>query len=120
MDLNLWKQEKRKQKLTLAQIAEKANLPLGSVQNIFAGYVPNPRIDTVMSIEKALGLKNVYEWTEEEKALGVGRLAIYLTDDEFDWLELRSEILRTKGAEYLQTIEVMINAIITENSKKKP
>ena len=33
-----------------------ANLPKGSVQNIFCGYVPNPRTDTVEAIEKALGL----------------------------------------------------------------
>ena len=37
---------KKEKKLTIAQIAEKANLPKGTVQNIFCGYIPNPRVDT--------------------------------------------------------------------------
>ena len=51
------------------------------------------------------------EITSEEKAAGVGRRAIYLSDDEFDWLELRSEVIRTKGEEYLKTLKVMIEAV---------
>lgn len=58
MNLDYWKEVKKQKKMTIAEIAEKANLPKGSVQNIFAGYVPAPRIDTVEAIEKALGIKN--------------------------------------------------------------
>lgn len=52
--------------MTIEDIANKANLPKGSIQNIFAGYVPNPRVDTVEAIERALGLNekspsNVYD-----------------------------------------------------------
>lgn len=56
MDLELWKKVKKQNKMTIEEIAKKANLPKGSVQNIFAGYVPNPRIDTVQAIERALGI----------------------------------------------------------------
>ncbi|MDE6585677.1 MAG: helix-turn-helix transcriptional regulator [Clostridia bacterium] len=56
MDLELWKTVKRQKKMTIEEIAKKANLPKGSVQNIFAGYVPNPRVDTVEAIERALGI----------------------------------------------------------------
>ena len=59
--------------MTISQIAEKANLPKGTVQNIFCGYIPNPRIDTVKAIEHALGLDEPevswYMLTEEENAL---------------------------------------------------
>ena len=58
MDLELWKKVKKDKKLTIKQIAEKANLPIGSVQNIFCGYVPNPRIDTVKAIEQALEIND--------------------------------------------------------------
>lgn len=58
MDLELWKKVKKEKKLTISAIAQLANLPKGSVQNIFCGYVPNPRTDTVEAIEKALGLQN--------------------------------------------------------------
>lgn len=73
MDLERWKKVKKEKKLTIAQIAEKANLPKGTVQNIFCGYIPNPRIDTVQAIEHALELDEpVVSWymlTEEENAL---------------------------------------------------
>ena len=58
MDLELWKKRKKELKLTISDIAKLSNLPKGSVQNIFCGYVPNPRTDTVQAIEKALGLDN--------------------------------------------------------------
>lgn len=56
MDLTRWIEAKKNNKMTIADIAEKAGLPKGTVQNIFAGYVPSPRLDTVQAIERALGL----------------------------------------------------------------
>ena len=111
MDLEKWKAAKKAKKLTIAEIAQRANLPIGSVQNIFAGYVPNPRIDTVEAIEKALGLESRYEWTDEEKALGVGRKATYLSEEEWEWLELRSEILSAKGEDFLKTLISMLKTV---------
>lgn len=67
MDLTLWKKAKKDKRMTIADIAKKAKLPKGTVQNIFAGYVPSPRLDTVQAIEQALGISpsalasNVYE-----------------------------------------------------------
>lgn len=58
MDLTEWKKAKKQKGMTIADIAEKANLPKGTVQNIFAGYVPSPRLDTVRAIERALGIDN--------------------------------------------------------------
>lgn len=73
MDLVTWKKAKKEKKLTIAQIAELANLPKGTVQNIFCGYIPNPRIDTVKAIEHALGLDepviNWYMLTPDENEL---------------------------------------------------
>ena len=56
MNLEALKQAKSATGLTIAQIAERAGLPKGTVQNIFCGYVPNPRSDTLEAIERALGL----------------------------------------------------------------
>lgn len=56
MNLELWKKVKKEKQMTIEQIAKAANLPKGTVQNIFCGYVPNPRTDTVESIERALGI----------------------------------------------------------------
>ena len=70
MDLELWKKVKKEKKFTISEIALKANLPKGTVQNIFCGYIPNPRSDTVDAIEKALGLnKSVdFDVSVEERA----------------------------------------------------
>lgn len=119
MDIELWKKQKKALHLTYEELAKRAKLPKGSIQNIFAGYVPSPRIDTVIAIENALELNDRYEWTDKEKACGIGRRATYISEDEWDWLELRSEVIRNIGEDYLNTLIVMINAAITENSKKK-
>lgn len=63
MNLELWKKIKKEKKLTIAQIANEANLPKGTVQNIFCGYIPNPRVDTVKAIETALGLNASQPYT---------------------------------------------------------
>ena len=56
MNLELQKKVKKEKQMTIEQIAKAANLPKGTVQNIFCGYVPNPRTDTVEAIERALGI----------------------------------------------------------------
>ena len=113
--LEIWKEQKRKLKLKYDDIAERSNIPKGTIQNIFAGYIPNPRIDTVQAIERALGLT---EWTAEEKELGVGRHPTYLSEEETEWLELRSEILRVFGQDYLNALSASLQKHTQINSKK--
>lgn len=70
MNLELWKKIKKEKGITIEEIAQKANLPKGTVQNIFCGYVPNPRMYTIQAIEKALGInENKIELSEEKKNL---------------------------------------------------
>lgn len=113
--LSIWRAQKDKLKLKYDEIAERSNIPKGTIQNIFAGYIDNPRIDTVQAIERALGLS---EWSAEEKAEGVGNHAVELNGDELEWLELRSEILRVYGSDYLATLVAMLKKL-TEISQKK-
>lgn len=56
MDLEYWKKVKKEKRMTMKDIAEKSGIPKGTIQNIFAGYVPTPRVDTVEAIEHALEL----------------------------------------------------------------
>lgn len=68
-------EERKKQKMSVAELAEKANLPKGTVEKILFGIVKHPRIDTMEAIEKALGLNkpnaddNAPLLTDKEKAL---------------------------------------------------
>jgi repressor LexA len=55
-DLELWKQAKKAQKLTLEDIATKSNVGISTIKDIFRGVTYAPRLDTVEAIEKALGL----------------------------------------------------------------
>ncbi len=119
-NLNFYKTRKKQLKLTNQEISEISGIPKRTIEDFFSGASENPRIDTVDAINKVLGIKSdADEWTDEEKALGVGRRAIYLSEDEFDWLELRSQVIEVQGESYLNTLIAMIKAGITENSKKK-
>lgn len=101
----------KKNKITYQTLSEKSGIPIGTLKNIFSQCTINPRIDTMQAIEEALGLKDRFDWTEEEKARGIGRRATYLSDDEWEWLELRSEIIEARGEEYLNTLIELIKTL---------
>ena len=109
----------KKNSYQYAYIAERSNIPKGTIQNIFAGYINNPRIDTVQAIERALDLNKEPEWTDEEKAQGVGSHSVKLSADEWEWLELRSELLEAGGQEYLDTITTLLQKSAEISKKKK-
>lgn len=113
--INLQALKKRKKELGLKNkdIAEKAGVSLRTVEDIFRGYTPTPRIDTMQAIERALGIGGqALEWTEEDNALGVGNHSVPLSADDWEWLELKSETLRSKGEEYYEMLKRMIKAAI--------
>lgn len=58
----------KKNKITYGELAEMSGVPIQTIQKIFCGITPNPRIDTMQAIEKAL---NIDGWTAEELAAGV-------------------------------------------------
>lgn len=114
MNLEALKAAKKKAGLTIAQIAERANLPKGTVQNIFCGYVPNPRSDTLHAIEHALEL-DVSHFTPDERASGVvDTLRVSITAEEDNLLVLYREIGRKKGADR-QRLFMQIGRLILES-----
>lgn len=86
-----WQKRKKELGWTLDDIAEKSGISRRTVARIFSGNPkhPDPSYNTIQAIEKALGVPPSLEWTEEEKAEGVGRHPTYLSEDEVEWLELR-------------------------------
>lgn len=115
MDVSLLNEERKRQKLSIAELASKANLPKGTVEKVLFGVVQNPRIDTMEAIEKALGISSRSEWSEEERAHGVGKHQVFLSEEDWQWLELRNDILQIKGQEFLHSVEVMLHALIKDN-----
>lgn len=67
MDVNFYKKTLKEQGMTYADLAEKTGLSLGCISRIMAGIAKYPRIDTIETIEKALGI-NIYNPTPDEQA----------------------------------------------------
>jgi repressor LexA len=79
--LTLWRNKKKNLGLTNQEIANRAGLPLRTVEQIMCGKVKNPRLDTVQAIDRALGVS--IESEEEKKyppiegEIDVGELDMY-------------------------------------------
>ncbi len=58
MDIDYIKSVMKYKKITQPELSAISGIPLNTLKCIFSGRTPNPRIDTVEAIEKALGLQN--------------------------------------------------------------
>lgn len=109
--------------LTQDQTAKKLGLNRQTYRNYESG-MRQPDFETLINIANYYNVSIDYllgrtdnaasGWTEEEKAAGVGRHPTYLSEDETNWLELRSEILRTQGEDYLAAVVTMLEAVINK------
>lgn len=113
MDIQTLKARKKELNLTFEELSQRSGVPIQTLHNIFRGHTVNPRVDTMQAIERALGIGGqTLEWTDEDRALGVGNHPVNLSADEWEWLELGSEVLRLKGKDYLEMLKRMIQAAI--------
>ena len=89
-ELNIELLNKRKSELNLTfdELSKMSNIPKTTLTNIFTGVTKHPRIDTIKSIERALGLHEVptfdRELSDGEKE--ILSLISQLSDDEVDEL----------------------------------
>jgi transcriptional regulator with XRE-family HTH domain len=105
----------KKHKITYSDLSQKSGIPIGTLKNIFAKCSTNPRIDTVQAIERALGLSSSF--TDEDYANGVTSSAkIPVSSEEYEWLELRNEVIRVKGEDYYKMLVNMIEAVIKQKT----
>lgn len=56
MDILEIKKYLREHKITYKMLAEMSGVPESTLKNIFGGFTPNPRMDTIEAIERALGI----------------------------------------------------------------
>ena len=112
--------------LTQDQTAKKLGLNRQTYRNYESG-VRQPDFETLINIANYYNVSIDYllgrtesardplsGWTEEEKAAGVGRHSTYLSEDEMNWLELRSEILRLYGEKHLSAVVTMLETWINK------
>ena len=114
--LTQWKEQKKLLKLTNQEIANAANLPLRTVEQVMCGKVKNPRNDTVQAIERALGLAPTF--TEEERALGLSENhLIAMSDDDRELFHLFAEAEEKLGKEYVRGVKQMVRVTIDTKGK---
>ena len=76
MDLELLKKRKKELKMTFEELSELSGVSISSLKGIFGGVTPNPRIDTMQAIERALGLNDNLEDVPDEisKLIAISQL----------------------------------------------
>lgn len=117
INIDRWKQRKKELGWSYDDLAKESGVGRRTIAGIFGGdpRYESPTLNTIQAIERALGLT---EWTAEEKELGVGKHAVVLSPAEWQWLELRSEIIRLHGEKYLNTLTDLIQKITDISDKK--
>ena len=109
MDFQRYKDFMKKNKITYQMLSDRSGIPVGTLKHIFAGYVPNPRIDTVQSIEKALGINSA--WTEDDYQHGVSLTKkVSITPIEEYLLDAFRPFLQKYGEKGKDCIIAMLNA----------
>jgi transcriptional regulator with XRE-family HTH domain len=88
--LAAWLSRARQEKdLTVAQLAEQANVSVPTIYNIESGSAQNPRRRTIEALEKALGKKFEQEFKEEVRKAstveGVGEFQDFDPHNKADW-----------------------------------
>ena len=117
MDIERLKQRKKELGWTHDELAERSGVSRTTIARLFSGNpdYPSPTYNTVEAVAKALGLDHP-TWTEEDKALGVGEHSVQLSKDEWEWLELRSQLLASAGQDYMDALKKMLEEIIKKKS----
>ncbi|AWW06121.1 MAG: helix-turn-helix XRE-family like protein [Caudoviricetes sp.] len=86
----------KQNKITYDELSDKSGIPIGTIKSIFSGRTPNPRVDTVQAIERALGLGGLF--TADDYANGVlDTKKVSITADEEDILDKSREVIEKLG-----------------------
>ena len=66
MDIMEIKRYLKEHKITYKMLAEMSGVPESTLKNIFGGFTPHPRTDTMEAIERALGINEKSSPAEQE------------------------------------------------------
>lgn len=116
MDIKKLNEERKRQKITVAELAKRASLPKATVEKILFGIVQNPRIDTMYAIERALGIES--EITPQEYAAGARYTKkVGITADEEDVLDKAREVIDVLGEKGKDLIIEFCDILLTKIPK---
>lgn len=88
MDISIINEERKRQGLSIEELANLANLPKSTVEKIIFGIVKHPRIDTLDALEKALGINEKTPSAEDvpEDVKELFNLIMQMTEEEIQEL----------------------------------
>ena len=107
MDIELYKRIKKEKNLTMNDIAEKAGISKRTLEDVFSGRAPHPRIDTVQAIEKALGISPPEPYNNK------------ITEEHLQALGFDMEAIGSLSEEDLQLIRSTLKTLVTELKDRK-
>lgn len=117
LQLEKWKKKRKELNLNYEDLAQKAQVSLNTVKNIFRGATTDPRLETVQAIERALGLAPTF--TDEERALGLSDShAVVLSDKDRDRLNALARAEEVLGVEFVDA-QIRLLEIATEAKERK-
>ena len=116
LNIERLKQAKKEQHLSYDDLAKMTGYSKSTITNIFCGYISLPRWETIQALERALGLAP--EWTDEEKALGVGKTAVVLSDQDEYRLTLLARADEVLGEDYTKAYLYALEIAIQQNLSK--
>lgn len=111
IDLQKWKEAKKKIGWTYETIADQAGVSKRTVEDIFRGYNKNPKIETINAIENALGLRGDVDINE--RGLYLDKVKELVTVDEYLLLTYYREIGQKYG-ETQKALSLEILRLIAE------
>jgi transcriptional regulator with XRE-family HTH domain len=74
MNIQEIKKFMKENKITQIELAEMSKIPLQTIRKVLSGITPNPRIDTMQAIERALGINAQNEKTLPQLSDGEQKL----------------------------------------------
>lgn len=117
MEIQTIKKQMKTYRITYEDLSKESGLSISTIKKIFSGVSQYPRIDTIKAIETAF-LKLSPQWTEEEKATGVGSHPIVLSDEDAYRLNVLARAEEVLGKEFVDA-HIKLLELATENATKK-
>ena len=98
----------KERKITYAKLSQLSGVPLSTLNDIFRGKTPSPRIDTIRAIETALDISSPTAWTPDELSQNItSTRRVEITPEEDDLLYLYRRIQRELGDAGTKTFKEM-------------
>ena len=117
MEIQQIKSYMKQNKITYEELSKKSNLSISTIKKIFSGISQYPRMDTMKTIENALGLNNVEFTEQEKKEFNLGDHKIALSDVDKYRLNVLARAEEVLGKEFVDA-QIKLLEYATEKGMK--